>query len=247
MLVFLEVELSRDKCIRDLEESIHYQISEINIEDYNLIINLITSRQPFYLSGNHNDLLLVYIKRFEIIKEDELQLYQKIFKFTGNQFTTFINQSLISELICDILKFDNKRIIALIFEHYYITNSDFADYSEDLYVDVLDELSEIQEMRRYHQFLESWLDYIKYSKIQKSINLGNNWDYNLNGIIGEYLNVNPFLFIYSYFKPTYYFFEPDNWLSGSKITLSELEENNEIDDDTINYLKKTGYQTIYIK
>src|SRR5438105_2374752 len=135
MLVFLEFHLIDNDLIRDRQESIQYQITEITEPEYKIITRFLDDNPVahFDYCGNEDHIITVYINKFDVIDDDKLKLYQSVFNFTGTTFNTFITRSLVLVLLSQIICEQNTNLVKEIFEYYMVYDSQFADDLKDLY------------------------------------------------------------------------------------------------------------------
>jgi hypothetical protein len=248
VLIFLETRVRSKIQCNDIE-TLQYLICEVDLDTYDLIFNAIIKNEKFSSFEYHYTLITPL--RIKIIKKEELKTYHDMFNFTGQNFATIPRLvDILKEIKYDILKNKIKYLIQDIFNFYKTIDKDFMYNIQDEYEKVIVN-KDTKELSKYKIFLEDWKDYINYVKARKDIIYPNLWDKNLNGIIEQYLNVNPY-YCQKFDCVTifYYFFESQNWLNLPKYTLEELEKMNltvsRKYDKIIKYMKKTNYQTTYV-
>lgn len=247
IIIFLESRIESRVKYAEID-ILHYLICEENLDTYNSIHNVIKNKEYRIFKNYYN---IATPLRIKILTEIELVIYQNVFGFTNREFSSIPELDILKELKEDILRNEIGLRIKKIFNFYKTIDIDFVDDIQDEYEKVIGKSKDIGKMVEYKIFLENWIDYTKYIKAQKDLIYPNSWDKNLNGIIDQYLNVNPYYCEkYNYIIHVYYFFETQNWLNLLEYTLDELENLNNGGDETysgiIKYMKKMNYRTTYM-
>jgi hypothetical protein len=250
-LIFIEY-----KVISDNITSKQYSISKINIKNFEQIKKLINKNSPPEFKTT-NDFKIIVLD-FKEISLDELSLYRTVFNFKDNNFDTLSNfnvikyfkslqlETEITELINYI--FDNEKIIAI---------SDLHDlyefYDENEILHISDKAYNYQDLLKYRNFLLDWKDYVNYQYALLEVIDYKIYDKNLNQIIEEYLNMNPYCALEDDDSIKFYFLNPKNkiWipflekLSRKKIQKHEKEYSSKFVSKFMNKYKVNFLYMIY--
>jgi hypothetical protein len=125
----------------------------------------------------------LHILRIEEI--DDLKIYQKVFNFEGNYFSTLINSDVLQLIKTELSINRILELLSQIFKIYEKSDNQFHYYFKKFYQRFEDTNIDILS---FEDFLIDWRNYLYYQKCPNIL-----LDKNLNNLIGEYLNPNPYI------------------------------------------------------
>ena len=179
---------------------IEFETTDCNYTRYEYYIDIISPKLAIQISNSHNLMGVTSfystvdwrITRIEQINIESLQLYRKIFNFTGDKFCNIKNFRFLEEiLIPALLEKEIKLLLDDIFQIYQQLDPDFVSFFKNDYWGFTDRLWNY-DLQKFYELLLDWKNCIIY-KLSSDLKVCNNWDKNLNNIIAEYLPTNKYI------------------------------------------------------
>ena len=161
------------------------------------------------------------IKIIKISKIEELEIYQKIFNFTGQNFCSVKDYN-ISSIINNIyLEIQTKKIINHIFDKYLKINSKLEIYRAQY----LDTHNWTKISNEFRKFLTDWNYYLDYQPYLLKFTPINYWDHNINDLIDQYTNPNPHIKDIGIFILDQNLKESDNFSRQDVMDALDIDQN----------------------
>ena len=216
-------------------KALHYLIDRISDDFYQYLI----FPENNLKLDTYND---IKIKRIKKLESNDLKLYQEVFGFVGEQFTSANNNHTLYFAEKKFLKTECIKLINSIFDIIKITDPKFAF---SIHFKLISDLNYLEiNLKIFRDNLNQWKKYLDYKKYIQDFKLDNNWDTNLNTILDQYLNPNPYCCI----NKVYWFISGDYIFKKEETKRQELIEFLNVDEAEIlkectssEYYKYTQY------